>query len=73
MLEFGKYILVRMLIAIPICMFWSFFSFLISFGIYHLKGKDVPEEIFNNYKIITDYIMITLFLILFYRQNIFLF
>lgn len=73
MLEFGEYVIVRMLIAIPICIFWSFFSFLISFGLHYLKSKDTPEETFNNYKIITDYIMITLFLILFYRQDIVLF
>jgi len=68
-----NYVVVRLLIAIPICILWSFFSFLISFGLHYIKGKDVPETSFDNYKIITDYIMIFLFMFFFYRENINLF
>lgn len=72
-MEVLQNIIGRLFIAIPICVIWSVTSFFISYTIYKIKKKDMPEDFFNDCKIITDYILIFLYLLFFYKENIKLF
>jgi len=75
MLEFIENIVSRMFLAIMPSILWTFMSLLIIYGLYHLRGKDIPNqytEMFT-YILLTNYIMITLFLIFFMKDSLSLF
>lgn len=63
------FVLGRLFMALPLTIIWTFFSYLITYALYKIKDKDIPEsytETFN-YRAFTDYIMISLYLIIFYK------
>lgn len=75
MLIIVENIVARLLLAIIPATLWTFFSFLIAYGLYKIKGKDIPDAYMDmsSYFFVTNYIIITILLIFFYRENLNLF
>lgn len=63
----------RLLLAIVPTMVWTVASMIIIAILYKIKGKDIPDYYFDSYIIITNYILIFLYLLFFYNGNIKLF
>lgn len=60
-------ILDKLFIAFVFNMFYSFFSLLITYGLYYIKGKDMPDSYSDNftYTFLTNFILIFLTFIFF--------
>lgn len=70
-----EYILVRLLFAIIPTIIWTILSIIIMQGLYSIKSKNIPKDYFDcsTYIIITNYILMFLYLCVCYRENISLF
>lgn len=75
MLVILENIIARLLLAIVPTALWTIASFIITHGLYEIKGKEVPQNYGDDfsYTYVTNYILIFLCLIFFYRENIALF
>lgn len=73
MLDFLEYIIVRLLLAIVPTMLWTVASMIIIPILYKITKKEIPDYYFDIYTIITNYILIFLYLVFFYESNIELF
>lgn len=74
MLVFLEYIVVRLLLAIIPTSIWTIASIVILSILYVITGKKIEyKDYFDNYMIITNYILIFLCLVIFYNGNIELF
>lgn len=74
-MDFLTNILSRLLLAIVPSIIWTLLSFVITYGLYHIKGKDLPSEYTDifTYICVANYILITIVLIFFIKENIPLF
>jgi len=65
-------ILSRLLLAFVPSIIWTFLSLLITYGLYHIKGKELPGAYSSmlSYMFLTNYILIFLVLIFFTKDNI---
>lgn len=73
MLEFLEYICVRLLLAIFLTELWTVASIVIMAVLHVITKENISDEHFDNYTIITNYILIFLCLVIFYERNIKLF
>lgn len=75
MMNILENIIGRLLFAIIPSVLWTITSFIITYGLYKIKNKDIPDNYYDDsiYMFITNYILIFLSLLFFYRENIELF
>lgn len=61
------YILNKLLVALIGSVFYTIFSFIITFGLYHIKGKELPDnyEEISTYSFVANFILIFLILLFF--------
>lgn len=73
MLEFIEYVVVRLMLAIIPTAIWTVASIVIMAVLHVITKENISDEHFDNYTIITNYILIFLTLLFFYQENIKLF
>lgn len=75
MLNVLENIIGRLLFAIIPAIIWNVASVVITYALYKIKGRDIPDDYTDNftYMLITNYILIFLYLLFFYKQTINLF